>query len=56
MQPPKKQPERSVEAHIYMTPKMKKRLEKLATKAMRSMNGQILYYLDRGLGQDEEAQ
>ena len=50
--PPKKQPERNVEAHVYMTPAMKTQIERAAAKACRSVNGQILYYVQLGLSQE----
>lgn len=50
---PKKQPERNVEAHIYMTPSDKALLEKYAQKACRSVNGQILYYIQHGIMHDK---
>ena len=52
-QPPKKQPERSVETHVYMTPAIKKQLERVAKKQHRSVTGQIMYYVQRGISQDE---
>lgn len=54
-QPPKKDHKRSVEAHIYMTPALKKQLERMAERSCRSVNGQMLYYLQRGIEQDEAA-
>lgn len=51
-QAPKKQPNRTIEAHIYMTPTMKAQLERAAAKACRSVNGQILYYVQAGLAQE----
>jgi hypothetical protein len=51
-QAPKKQPERSAETHIYMTPALKKQLQRAAEKACRSVNGQILHYVQRGIEQD----
>ena len=52
-QPPKRQPERSVEAHIYITPALKKRLKKYAELNHRSVNGQILHYVQSGIDHDE---
>lgn len=54
-QPPKKQPERSVETHVYMTPAVKRQLEKAALNDCRSVNGQILHYIQRGIVQDQAA-
>jgi hypothetical protein len=51
-QPPKKQPKRSVETHIYMTPALKRQLEQAAERGCRSVNGQILHYVQRGIEQD----
>lgn len=51
-QPPKKDPKRSVETHVYMTPALKKDLEKFAAVHCRSVNGQILHYVQRGVSQD----
>lgn len=52
-QQPKKQPKRSAQTHIYMTPAMKRQLERFAEKDCRSVNGQILHYVQRGIEQDE---
>jgi hypothetical protein len=52
---PRKDVERSVEAHIYMTPAQKRRLEQSAARDHRSINGQILYYVERALQQEREA-
>lgn len=53
MPTPKKTPERSVESHIYMTPQTKALLERFAQKSCRSVNGQILYYIQEGLRADQ---
>jgi hypothetical protein len=47
-----KTPERPVETHIYMTLAMKRLVKKAAAKAHRSVNGQIMYYVERGVEQD----
>ena len=52
---PKRQPKRSVETHVYMTPALKKQLENAAENACRSVNGQILHYVQRGIEQDAQA-
>lgn len=49
---PTKDSSRSQEAHIYMTPAMKKDLARLARQSHRSVNGQILHYVQRGLTED----
>ena len=51
--PPRKDAKRSVETHIYMTPIMKRHLEQLAAQSHRSVNGQILFYIQRGIEQDD---
>ena len=51
---PKKQPKRSVETHIYMTPALKRQLEHSAERDCRSVNGQILHYVQAGIERDAQ--
>lgn len=48
----KKTTKRSVQTHIYMTQALKRTLEQVAEKACRSVNSQILHYVQRGIEED----
>ncbi len=52
MQPPKGDPSRTHEAHIYMTEKEYTSLKRRAKAECRSINGQVMFYIQRGLNQD----
>ncbi len=47
-----KSPDKSVETHVYMPLAMKRLLKKAASQAHRSVNGQILHYVQRGIEED----
>lgn len=51
--PPRKDPKRSVEAHVYMTPTMHRRLKHEAEFAHRSLTAQILYFVQKGLEREK---
>jgi len=46
-------PKKSVETHVYMTPEIKKRLEHFAKLNHRSVNGQIMHYIQSGVEHDD---
>jgi hypothetical protein len=46
--------DRKIEAHIYMTSEDHKALLARAHQQSRSVNGQILHYIRRGLEQDDD--
>ena len=52
-QPPRKK-ERAAQLHIYMPPALKVRLQKAADRDHRSLNMQMLYYIERGVDQDDK--
>jgi hypothetical protein len=49
---PRKDDRRTREAHIYMTEGEYNSLQKISKQECRSVNGQILVYIKRGLEQD----
>lgn len=51
---PRKDTRRTREAHIYMTDGEHAALQKVAKEESRSVNGQILHYIKRGLEADSK--
>lgn len=51
---PRRDKARTEEAHVYMTKAEKTALQKAADRDSRSVNGQILHYIRRGLEQDAD--
>ncbi len=49
---PRKQPDRIKQTHIYLAEEDYSALKQRADKEARSVNGQVLYYIRRGLEQD----
>lgn len=52
---PPKNPEPKIQAHIFMTAAIKAQIERNAQKACRSVNGQIVFYIQQGVEQDRAA-
>lgn len=51
---PRRDKARTVEVHVYLTEKDKAALQRQADKESRSVNGQVLHYIRRGLAEDAE--
>lgn len=51
---PRRDRSRTAEVHIYLTEKDKAALQKQADKDARSVNGQVLHYIRRGLEQEAQ--
>jgi hypothetical protein len=49
----KKTAAKTVEIHVYLTPELKSRIEEWADKCHRSVNGQVLHYIERGMFADD---